>query len=243
MLADHTALPTASVKKPPEWLSELTRIVLVSLLLAGAMAGPGTVIAGTAGEVPEFPEDFDASAINEGELEFLASPPGEPVHTHHNRIMLTATSLADGWAALYQCHTHLDPVPAAQIVFHAERIRRLRVDKSTGIGRAGVDGASVQLEAVSPAAELCLSAESRVVVPQPGGGFLVRNGPFMRSFLDGYYPMHVLLEISLPPGRWTLVRSEPEPQPGFTVSYRHGKVSVDAWFSGQLRTVFYFKPE
>ena len=61
MLADHTALPTASVKKPPEWLSELTRIVLVSLLLAGAMAGPGTVIAGTAGEVPEFPEDFDAS--------------------------------------------------------------------------------------------------------------------------------------------------------------------------------------
>jgi hypothetical protein len=165
------------------------------------MNGPGMPAAVAADEWPDFPEDFDASVINEGELEFLASPPDEPVHTHHNRIILTATSLADGWAALYQCHTRLDPVPAAQIVFHAQRIRRLQVEKSTGIGSAGVHGPSVQLEAVSPAAELCLSAESRVVVPQPGGGFLVRNGPFMRSFLDGYYPMHVILEISLPPGR------------------------------------------
>lgn len=222
----------------------MTRIVFVLLLLTGAMTVPGALIAGTADTAaPDFPEDFDASTINEGELEFLANPPDEPVHTHHNRIFLTPSSLESGWAALYQCHTHLDPVPSAQIVFHPERIRRLQVEESTGIKSAGVDGASVQLEAVSPDAKLCISAESRVVVPQPDGGFLVRNGPFMRSFLDGYYPMHVKLEISLPPGRWALVHSEPEPQPGFTVIYRHGKVSVDAWFSGQLNTRFYFEPD
>jgi hypothetical protein len=197
---------------------------------------------GPADADPDFPEDFDASTINEGELEFLANPPEKPVHTHHNQIFLKPTSLEDGWAALYQCHTHLDPVPAAQIVFHTERIRQLQVDQFTGIGSATVDGASVQLEAVDPGAKICLSAESRVVVPQPGSGFQVRNGPFMRSFLDGYYPMHVMLEISLPPGRWTLARSEPAPQPGFVVSYGEGKVRVDAWFSGQLRTRFYFEP-
>jgi hypothetical protein len=197
----------------------------------------------TADDWPDFPDDFDTGAVNEGELEFLASPPDTPVHTHHNRISLTAASLVDGWAHLYQCHTHLDPVPAAEIVFRPGRIRQLQVARHAGIDSVRVEGNSVQLEAVTPGAELCLSAESRVVVPQPDGGFLVRNGPFMRSFLDGFYPMHVLLEISLPPGRWTLLRSEPAPQPGFTVVYHAGKISVDAWFSGQLHTGFYFAPD
>lgn len=215
------------------------RLLLICPVLCGGVSLP----AGAADEWPEFPDDFDTSAINEGELEFLASPPDAPVHTHRNRISLTAASLVDGWAQLYQCHTHLDPVPAAEIVFRPGRIRQLQVERHAGIDIVRVEGNSVQLETVTPAAELCLSAESRVVVPQPDGGFLVRNGPFMRSFLDGFYPMHVILEISLPPGRWTLVRSEPAPQPGFTVGYHAGMVSVAAWFSGQLHTGFYFAPD
>ena len=215
----------------PDRLRELPQL---ALLLAGVMAGQA---------LADFPDDFDAGAINEGELELLARPPGAPVHTHHNRIRLTAASLVDGWAHLYQCHTHLDPVAAAQIVFRPGRIRQLQVERHTGIESVAVEGDTVQLVAVTPGAQLCLSAESRVVVPQLDGGFLVRNGPFMRSFLDGFYPMHVLLEISLPPGRWTLLRSEPGPQPGFSVDYHAGKVSVDAWFSGQLHTGFYFAPD
>lgn len=215
------------------------RLFLIYLLFCGGVSLP----AGAADGEPDFPDDFDTDAVNEGELEFLASPPETPVHTHHNRIRLTAASLVDGWAHLYQCHSHLDPVPAAEIVFRPGRIRQLQVERHAGIDTVRVEGNSVQLDAVTPGAELCLSAESRVVVPQPDGGFLVRNGPFMRSFLDGYYPMHVLLEISLPPGRWTLVRSEPAPRPGFTVVYHAGKVSVDAWFSGQLHTGFYFAPD
>ncbi len=223
----------------PDRLSELLRMILFFLVLGLGSSIP----ARAADDWPDFPDDFDAGAVNEGELEFLAQPPDAPVHTHHNRIRLTAASLVDGWAQLYQCHTHLDPVPDAQIVFRPGRIRQLQVERHTGIGSVVVEGNSVQLGAVSPGAELCLSAESRVVVPQPDGGFLVRNGPFMRSFLDGFYPMHVLLEISLPPGRWLLLRSEPRPQTGFTVVYQPGKVSVDAWFSGQLHTGFSFAPD
>jgi hypothetical protein len=211
---------------------------LLLLVLLAAMARSGA----SPDAWTDFPEEFDAAAINEGELEFLATPPLEPVHTHDNRIDLTAASLEDGWAGLHQCHVHLDPVPAAQIVFRPGRIRQLQVERHSGIGSVRVEGHTVQLEGVTPGAELCLSAESRILVSQPGGGFLVRNGPFMRSFLDGYYPMNVRLEISLPSGDWALVRSDPVAQPGFRVAEARGKVSVDAWFSGKLHTAFYFEP-
>ena len=105
----------------PDMLRELLRVPLVCLLIGGAVPLP----AGTTDDWADFPDDFDASAVNEGELEFLAHPPDAPVHTHHNRIRLTAASLVDGWAQLQQCHSHLDPVPDAQIVFRPGRSRQL----------------------------------------------------------------------------------------------------------------------
>jgi len=187
-------------------------------------------------------EEAQTATVNEGMLSFLEQPPAETVHAHHNRITLSRQSLHDGWAELYQCHTDLDAVPAAEVVFNAGRVRHLQVEQVTGIGRAWVEGVSVQLEDVTPGAKLCLSGETRVVVPQPDGGFLVRNGPFMRRFLDGFYPMHVTLEIELPPGDWALVRSQPLGQPGFEiVRHAHG-LDVEAWFEGELRTEFHFAP-
>ena len=188
----------------------------------------------------EAPE-FDPATINEGELSFHAEPPAGPVHAHHNRISLSRQSLQDGWAGLYQCHTHLDAVPDAQVVFREGRIRGLEVAKTVAIDHARVEGHTVQLKNVQPGAELCLRAESRVVT-LADGGFFVRNGPFMRSFLDGYYPMHVTLEIILPPGDWHLFSTRPASQPGFEVQYEAGTVRADAWFSGKLRTEFHFLP-
>ena len=182
------------------------------------------------------------TSVNEGELAFLEQPPAEAVHAHHNRITLSGRSLNDGWAGLYQCHTDLDPVPAAEIVFNAGRARPLQVEELAGIERAWVEGVSVQLQGVAPGARLCLSGETRVVVPQPDGSFLVRNGPFMRRFLDGFYPMHVRLEIVLPPGDWTLVHSQPAAQPGFEITRTAQGLDVDAWFEGELRTEFNFTP-
>jgi hypothetical protein len=116
------------------------------------------------------------------------------------------------------------------------------VDSFEGIGRAWVEGASIQLENVRDAASLCIRAESRVVRLLPGNRFVVRNGPFMRRFLDGYYPMHVTLEIILPPGDWVLEKSEPAVQPGFSVTRNPAGIVVDAWFEGELETEFYFMP-
>ncbi len=206
--------------------------VSVLCLMAGAVASDDSF----------FPPEAETKDVNEGSLVFLARPPQDKVHTHRNRIILSTASLQHGWASLYQCHESLDSVPAAQIVYDDTRIRQLQVASVTGIGRAWVEGHTIQLEDVSETAGLCIEAESRVVHRLGGDRFMVRNGPFMRRFLDGYYPMHVSLNIQLPPGDWQLETSQPRVQPGFNVISRPDGLSADAWFEGKLVTEFYFIP-
>lgn len=182
-----------------------------------------------------------AREVNEGVLRFLPVPPAQPVHHYINRIRIHAGSLRDGWIGLEQCHEHLDAVPRAEVTFSPERIRKLRVLSAEGIGRAWVEGASVQLEAVAPGAGLCIAAESRALAALPGGRYLLRNGPYMRRFLDGYYPMHVSMQIELEVAglEWEAVR--PAPQPGFALSRRGRQVAIEAWFEGRLFTENYFR--
>ncbi len=178
--------------------------------------------------------------VNEGGLEFLSVLPAEPVHYHRNALVLDETSLKDGWAELQQCHEHLDAVPRAQIVFREDRLKDLSITDRRNIARAWVEGASVQLEGVKPGATLCLNARSRVLSHNEDGSSSVRNGPYMRRFLDGYYPMHVSVEISYPCGRMRLAGLSPGRQHGFTVTETACGVSLDAWFQGRLVTELRF---
>jgi len=205
-------------------------------LLTGAMASAGS------NEADPFLLDADTDSVNEGVLVLLPAPPGGPVHAHTTQITLLPTSLQDGWAQLDQCHTDLDEISRAQIVYRPGRVRKLAVVSSHGIGQAWVEGASVQLENVSNAASLCVRAESRVVHSLAPDRFVVRNGPFMRRFLDGFYPMHVTLDIRLPPGDWQLVESVPAVQPGFTIMQDEHGLVAEAWFEGRLETEFHFMP-
>ena len=205
-------------------------------LLAVTMTGAG------ADEPDPFLLDADTDSVNEGVLVLLPVPPDGPVHAHTTRITLLPASLRDGWAQLDQCHTQLDEITRAQIVYRHGRVRNLAVVSTHGIGQARVEGASVQLEDVSSAASLCVRAESRVVHRLAPDRFVVRNGPFMRRFLDGFYPMHVTLDIRLPPGDWQLVKSVPAAQPGFTVVYDDNGLVAEAWFEGKLETEFHFMP-
>ncbi|MGB5261131.1 MAG: hypothetical protein WBO34_11505 [Gammaproteobacteria bacterium] len=211
-------------------------------LLLGLCLVPGAGSVEDADFDAAFPPEPETGHVNEGALEFLAAPPPGKAHAHSNRITLTASSLQDGWARLYQCHDNLDSVPAAQIVYSSERVRKLQVASVAGIGRARVEGHTVQLQDVSDTAGLCIFAESRVVHKLSADRFMVRNGPFMRRFLDGYYPMHVTLEIQLPPGDWVLEKTVPAAQSGFAVTRRQDTIVADAWFEGKLVTEFYFMP-
>jgi hypothetical protein len=179
--------------------------------------------------------------VNEGELVFLQEPPRSAVHHHRNKIQVTNRSLNDGWAALVQCHENIDPVPAAEIVFNSGRIRNLSVRDYRNIERVQVEGDTVQLVNVGGGARLCLTADTRAVRKADDYHFSVRNGPFMRKFLDGYYPMHLSMAISVPPGAWQLDDSDPVAQPGFRLWQEGNVLNVEAWFEGELRTEFRFR--
>lgn len=182
-----------------------------------------------------------ADAVNEGTLHFLETLPAKPVHHHQNHIRIDTDSLASGWVGLSQCHDHLDAVPSAQITFREGFVRDLRVVAFTHIKDVWIEGASVQLRHVEPGARLCLSAQTRALRSTGNGYFNLINGPYMRKFLDGYYPMRVTLAVDYPAQSLTLVDISPPAQAGLDIVEQPGAIRVEAVFEGELQTMIQFE--
>lgn len=174
------------------------------------------------------------SDVSDGDLKFLVQTPGKPTHHHQNRITIDDDSLKTGWVHLEQCHANLDVVPSSQVMYREDFIRDLRVLRAERIGRAWVEGHSIQLENVGPNALLCLQADTRALSPETGNSYYLRNGPYMRRFLDGYYPMRVSLSVHLATPRLRFSSVTPSPQPGFQVSTSPHGVDIEAQFEGRL---------
>lgn len=217
------------------------RVLLTVLLLAAAAHAPA---APTAPDPEAWLAAEDdpverALAVSEGDLAFLAETPDRPVHHHFNRLEIDAGALRDGWVTMHQCHDGLDAVRRAEILFRPGKVRDLQVTEARNLGRAWIEGASVQLEDVRPGARLCLRGRTRALHALGDGLFELRNGPFMRRFLDGYYPLRLSLEIRYPP-ELQLIDHIPESQPGFRPRLEPQRVSVETWFEGRLNTYFRF---
>jgi len=180
-----------------------------------------------------------ALAVNEGTLEFLSKPPKKPPHELQNHFVINAQSLKDGWVSLIQCHESLDKVPDAQILYHARRTRNLKILTSVGVEKAWVEKNSVQLKNVTDNARVCISAEVHSLYPNFDGTFSMRNGPFHRRFLDGYYPMHVTMDVKLPEGQLSYGAITPVEQAGFRVDHDSKSIKVDALFVGELNVEVY----
>ena len=178
--------------------------------------------------------------VNEGTLQFLTTPPEKRVPYSQNLLTITEQSLLDGWVQIEQCHEQLDPIHAVEVVYRYKQMRGLRITKAKRIGRARVDGQSVQLEDVQTGAELCIQAEARILYKQATGGWVLRNGPFQRRFLDGYFPFHVRLRVNFPSQLLRYVGSQPQATAGFKVVAKTDSVVFDAWFEGQLFLEVYF---
>lgn len=174
--------------------------------------------------------------VNEGVLEFLAAAPPKRVHHHQNLMRIKPSSLEDGWVDLEQCHRHLDPVPRLEIVYHPQRIRDIRIVSYRNIDTAGVEGPSLQLSDIGPAAEICLTAESRALHKLDNGAFQLRNGPYMRRFLDGYYPMRLSLEVHYPRSRLRFNGQRPLPVESTQHTPPDGLFKWSGWFTGKLST-------
>jgi hypothetical protein len=189
-------------------------------------------------------DDWDDSErtqqVNEGKLHFIEQNPGE-VHQHTNTVQISAQSLRDGWVSFQQCHANIDPVSRAQFVYNRERTRDIEVAKSLDIGRVWVENNTIQVEGVGKQAQLCMRARSRNLELLPNGGFRLRNGPFMRRFLDGYYPLRLSLTVEYPAELMRVAAIEPKAQPGFEVTDNNGAIAVNAVFEGRLVTAIEFR--
>ncbi|MGQ9685038.1 MAG: hypothetical protein ACUVT2_01855 [Thiobacillaceae bacterium] len=178
--------------------------------------------------------------VNEGQLHFLTAPPDRPVHHHHNRITILDSSLEDGWVRLDQCHTNLDAVPSAEVTYRPGRVRNLRVTRAVHIEDAWVEAHSVQLRNVQHGAELCVEAETQALSVNGESSYSLSNGPYMRRFLDGFYPMRVSMTVRLDTDKLHFVESIPAEQPGFRLEQRDKEIGYDALFEGILYTVLRF---
>jgi hypothetical protein len=129
-----------------------------------------------------------------------------------------------------------------QITFRDGYIRDMRVTEHRNIEKAWVDGSSLQLTKVGLDARICLQAQTRALRTQDNGSYVLLNGPYMRKFLDGYYPMRVSMQIEYPPDLLQVATITPNAQAGFEVQQQRGSVGFNALFEGELRTSVQFLP-
>ncbi len=194
-------------------------------------------VLGLAGLSPALATDIGGS-----ELRILPGPIQPPPHHHSKSLVILPESLKSGWVLDRQCHENLDPVPAMQVVFGAGKVRKLRITRSKNIGKAWVEGDSVQLERVDANATLCLESENRVLEYDPLlKQYTLVSGPYMRRFLDGYFPMRVSFNLEYPSQQLRLVDLQP-PDLRVGAGTPPGRVQVDTLFEGVLRIVLRFRP-
>ena len=186
--------------------------------------------------------DFEAQAlaVNEGDLEFLSEVPEKLPPILQNRFTISTQSLKDGWIDMVQCHERLDPVAKAQVLYHPQRTRNIEILSSNNIQRSWVEDNSVQLENITADATLCVHAEVKSLYSNFNGSYSMRNGPFLRKFLDGYYPMRVIMDVAFPEGKLSFEAINPQVQNGFDVHYEKDKMSIEALFVGELEIEVYF---
>ena len=190
----------------------------------------------------DFGEDLQEriARVNEGKLEFLPARPQQAVHWHADRLTIDQAALASGWARLEQCHYDMDEISSAEVVFRGSSARNIEIVSSHGIGRAWVDGNSLQLADVARGASLCLRLELQAVHRLEGDRVRVRLGPFMRKFLDGYYPMGIKLEVAYPCDRLRLVDMFPPERPEVTLRREACGLTLETWFEGRLMVTLDF---
>ena len=178
--------------------------------------------------------------VNDGQLTFLAQPPKQNLHHHQNSLTIKPQSLQDGWITVQQCHSNLDQVAAAEVLFSKDNIRHITILSYKNIDKAWVEGSSVQMQTIHADAMLCLQAESHALHHNDDGSFSLRNGPFMRRYLDGYFPLQLSMDLDFSSTGLTLISMSPSPQTGFSVKQDNGRIHIEALFEGRLHTEFRF---
>ena len=211
-----------------------------ALLIIANVLIPGAVLAEPTREELEawFNDDSQLHPAeqnsNTGKLVFLAQPPEKPAPYSTHQLTVTTASIKTGWISIEQCHKNLDAIEAVEVVYRYQQMRSLKIQNTRHIGKAWVEGQSIQLQDVKKGAELCAQLEARVFNQGKKGNYYLVNGPFQRRFLDSYFPMHVSISVKYPDKHLRFTKAHPAQQAGFKVISSGNKVEIDTWFEGKL---------
>lgn len=221
-------------------VSKTIFLLVIEMLTAGVYEAIASEQEVSEYEDARFEDDWEkrAAEVNEGVLRILRPRTDLAEHHHHSQLKITQESIQTGWVDMSQCHTNLDAASALQIVFTEGRVRHLRIASHSKIAKAWVEKNTVQLEDISPDSRICLSLKTRALNID-GEKIVLKNGPFMRRFLDGYYPMRVSMQIDYPTKKIRYVGIKPE---GITlrVGNSSSQLEMDVRFEGRLNTEISF---
>lgn len=167
-----------------------------------------------------------------------------------NHLTINPQSLDNGWIAFQQCHNQLDPVPKIEVAYHPVNIKDLHIQTYEKIENVTVKAHSVELINVKKGAKVCIQGQSKTLKIDKEG-FKLTRGPYMRKFLDGYYPMIVEETIEMKQMKTQLVEQSPQLVAN---SYKNEQVKVtqptmqsqyrfDYAFEGQLKPMYRFSLE
>ncbi|MFN4262762.1 MAG: hypothetical protein ACK4IT_03830 [Thioalkalivibrionaceae bacterium] len=174
---------------------------------------------------------------SDARLVYLDAADSRQLHYHDNRLKITSSSLDDGWIEIQQCHRGLGPMPSGVIAFRDDRTRALKVVSSLDIETLEAREDRVVVRNAGSEAELCVALEMQLLEATAPGHWTLRNGPFQRRFLDGYYPMHVRIAVDWDGLDLRLTAASPEGADERTESNARG-FTFEARFEGVLRTAF-----
>ena len=176
----------------------------------------------------------DHKSIGDEDLQFITKPPAKPLYKHTTHITISQATLNTGWVINKQCHYNLDQVSALEVVFRKGGVRKLKILRADNIKRAWVEGSSVQLVDIGANAVLCIRSETHSFHHQTlDNSYIWRGGPYMKRFLDGYFPMHVNVAIDYPSQRLKLTTIDPKVLKTRAVSVP-GHIRIDTMFEGKL---------
>lgn len=205
---------------PP--LSRLWTMLALALWAPAVWAGPLTL----------------DDVVTGQDLRFLATRPDPDAYWYASTVHIGPESLASGVVTIDTCHHQLDAIHRIVIAFNADRVQALRVQSSTGVEQAEVQGKRVELRGVKQGGSVCVEVVSRALDADGPGRWRLQAGPLMRRYLDGYLPMRAQLQVRWPAGLLNLLSTEPTVQPGVVLEQADGTATLDVTFAGRLRPQF-----
>ena len=187
-------------------------------------------------------DDSSAQAreISSGELRWVTPDKTLNQYRLENTLTVHPESLKTGWIDFSQCHYQLDPRIAVEIVYGVKRTQNLKVISSQRIGHIETAEDHITLTDIQKNAQICISGKTKVLNQLSPNHYKMLRGPYMRRFLDGFYPMQVTETI-----RWQGVPIKlndltTHSALGYDFKVSDTELIANYWFEGLLKPFYEF---